>query len=159
MQGSVHMESQVKSGGVLHPIIYMATRGLFYGVMFGVLYFVLLSPFAPLLGVFVGLYLGGLAGLPTGIVLGLIIYVISISSLPTRPDYRKTLLVICGMTGFGVMLAGAIIYLYLRSLVSDDGLFDGFFGIVAIIPALIAAFCSAYVSNNYAKRYFEDNSH
>src|SRR5690606_36021877 len=114
MQGSVYMENQVKSRGLLHPILYMATRGLLYGVLFGILYFVLLAPFSPLLGIFVGLYIGGMAGLPTGIVLGLIIYVISKSSLPTKPDYRKTLLIISGMTGFVVMLVGAIVYLYLR---------------------------------------------
>jgi hypothetical protein len=153
---SVYRLKQVESRGILHPIKYMLARGLVCGSVLGTSYGVLLtlfSPVSPVLGSFIGAFIGSLAGLPTGIALGLVIHVISVSSLRFRSIWA-----ISGMTGFGVMIIGAILYLYLRSLDSNRALFNGIAVVpMVVIPALIAAFCSAYVSNKYAKLYLEQH--
>src|SRR5690606_8552069 len=153
---SVYRLKQVESRGILHPIKYMLARGLVCGSELGTSYGVLLtlfSPVSPVLGSFIGAFIGSLAGLRTGIALGLVIHVISVSSLRFRSIWA-----ISGMTGFGVMIIGAILYLYLRSLDSNRALFNGIAVVpMVVIPALIAAFCSAYVSNKYAKLYLEQH--
>ena len=146
-----------KSPNVIEAVIYMGAQGLMYGAGTGAAYG---TVFAPISGTIYGGFFGGLIGLPLGIIGGIITDIVTAMFFALSSNqriYRRTLQILGGLMGFSGAFIGLLLQFSLYSvaplnigeLISDSGIF------FYIIPALIAAGCATYVSDNYVEEYLK----
>ena len=142
---------------VLETVAYMGLRGLLYGMIFGAVYGTIVFP---LVGTISGTLFGAIVGLPLGLIGGALLgFIIALFFNPVE-DIGVFRLVI-SLSGGLIALTGA--FLGFVGLLGGDGtlpeqlgrLFSNENFVYYLTPALIAAACAVYVSNNYAKRYLE----
>ena len=134
-----------------NAIWYFARRGLKAGVILGAAYGTALFFLFPISTVY-GLVCGGIVGLFAGAGCGLLTGLVTICFFYPLTDpliYRRILIIICSIAGFGGALAGfAVLF---QTEVSEVFVAPGI--PIIVIPSLIATCAAAYVSRGFAIQY------